>query len=236
MLRRGMMAAVGGGLTLYDEIMADSPWLYMRLGEASGTTAENEIASRPEGTYSGSVSLGNTAIYTGGPTCYSPSANTGRAQYVANGSEGSASNVTLAVVYKPSSLSGIHQLVSRDTSLGGTRFYQWRTNGANLEFVKITGGVDVAIVAHGMTAGVACILHLRVTSGGVVTFFRNGAALGGGTIAGATYLDGSGTGIYVGNRGGANEAITGDRYSEVTVFGSSLSDARIAAHAAAAGF
>lgn len=232
MLRRAMMA---GGPTLYEEIMADSPWLYMRLGEASGTTAQNEVASRPEGTYSGSISLGNAAIYTGGPTCYSPSANTGRAVYVPGGSEASSSNMTLVMVYKPSSVTGVHQLLSRDTSSGGTRYYQWRTNGANLEFVKITGGVDTKAVAHGMTAGVACILHVRVTSDGVVTFFRNGASLGGGTMAAASYLTNGSSGFYVGNRGGVNEAVTGDKFSEAAAFAGALSDARILAHAKAAG-
>ena len=235
MLRRAMMA---GGPTLYAELMADSPWLYMRLAEASGTVAENEVASRPEGSYpvGGGVSLGNAAIYTGGPTCYSPSANTGFAVYSPGGSEASSSDMTLVLVYKPSSVTGVHQLLSRDTSSGGTRYYQWRTNGANLEFVKITGGVDTKSVAHGMTAGVACILHVRVTSGGVVTFFRNGASLGGGTMAAATYLNNSGSGFYVGNRGGVNEAVTGDKYSEAAAFAGALSDARILAHAKAAGF
>lgn len=233
MLRRLMMAVGTSGPTLYAELMADSPWLYMRLGEASGATAENEVGT-PEGSYSGSVSLGNAALYSGGPTCYSPSSNTGRVTYVSGAGASSSAAATFVLVYKPSSVTGIHQLLTRDGA--GGRFYQWRTNGANMEFVKITGGVDTKSVAHGMTAGVACIVHVRVTSGGVVTFFRNGASLGGGTLASASYLTNDGTGFYVGNRGAVNEAVTGDQFSEAAAFASSLSDARILAHAQAAGF
>ena len=47
-----------------DAVLADSPVLYWRLGEASGTTAANSAASGPTGTYYGTPALGQASSLT----------------------------------------------------------------------------------------------------------------------------------------------------------------------------
>lgn len=227
----------GGSGSLYSEVMADSPWMYLRLGESSGSTATNEVGGT-NGVYQGSYTLGNAALYSGGPTCYGPSSTTGRVT-LAPAAIPTLNEMTIACIVKFPSLSGIHQIIVRDrnTMSTGNRYFQWRINGSNMEFVKITGGTATVSAAHGMTAGVACMLHVRVTSAGAVTMFRNGVAISAGlSVAAANYGSSDAAEMTISNRGASSEAVSGDQYSEAACFASALSDARILAHAQAAGF
>ncbi len=230
--------AIAGGVgPLYTEIMADSPWMYLRLGESSGSTAVNEVVGT-NGAYQGSYTLGNSALYVGGLTCYGPSSTTGRVT-LAPGAIPTLNAMTIGAIVKFNSLSGVHQIVVRDrnTSSTGNRYFQWRINGTSMELIKITGGTATVSATHGMTAGVACMLHVRVSSGGAVKMYRNGVAISSGlSLAAANYGSSDAAEITIGNRGASNEAVSGDQFSEVFSFATDLSDARILAHAQAAGF
>lgn len=231
-------ATGGGGATLYDEVMADSPLFYFQMGEASGTTAVN-AAGGTDGAYFGGYTLGNAALYAGGPTSYAVSVNTGRAYFPGASMPATMNEMTMGCVFRPSSVTGLHHYQTRDRSHFATssaRMWQWLNNGANMSFTKITGGTATVNAAHGMTAGTAYIAHARVTSGGVVTLFVNGASIGGGTIASANYGGAGDAEVEIGNRATTNEGIVGDRYSDAFLITSALSDARILAHAQAAGF
>jgi hypothetical protein len=225
--------AAAGGLSLFAEVMADSPFMYLRLGEASGTNADNEVGAT-DGTYSGSYSLANAALYSGGPTSMAITANTGRCTWPGT-SVPALNQMTIGCIVRPNAVTGIRQLISRDID-AGTRFWQYRTNGANLEFVKITGGVQTVSVAHGMSATTAYILHARVTSGGSVSLFKNGALLTTGSVTAANYGGSAATNIVIGNRSTNNEGQTSDRFSECFVIATAISDARILAQAHAGGF
>jgi hypothetical protein len=50
-----------------DEVLADQPIAYWRLGEASGTMAKDETGHITDGTYSGGVTLGQPGALTGDP-------------------------------------------------------------------------------------------------------------------------------------------------------------------------
>ena len=59
-------APVVGGASYSDTILADNPVAYWRLGETSGTTADNaEGTATYDGTYSGGYDLGETGALTG---------------------------------------------------------------------------------------------------------------------------------------------------------------------------
>jgi hypothetical protein len=227
------------GPTLYDQIMADSPLIYLRLGEASGTTAVN-AAGGTNGAYYGMVSLGNPALYTGGPTSFSPADGAGRAYFPGTAMPGGISEITLGVVFRPTALTGLRYLVTRDRSTvvgTGNRFWQWRINGPNFDFIKITGGTQQISAAHGLVAGVPAIVHARVTSAGAVTMFVNGSSVGGGNVtASISYGAPDNAEVAVGNLGASNSATVGDRYSEAFVIPTAISDARSLAHAPAGGF
>lgn len=52
-------------MTYSAEVLADSPLLYWRLGDASGTTATDSSGNGRHGTYGGSPTLGTTGLLTG---------------------------------------------------------------------------------------------------------------------------------------------------------------------------
>lgn len=226
--------ASSGG-PLYDAIMADSPFMYLRLGEASGTVAANAAGST-NGTYGNSYSLGNTALYTGGPTSYSATGSGGRVLFPQSAIPGTLNEFTLGVIAKIPAFTGTHQIISRD--LGpSARYWQWTLTGTTMNFVKIKTSVQSGSASHGATAGTACMFHLRVDSSGNVKMYRNGVAFSSGlTVTAVNYGGGASGAISIGNRDGVNEAISGDVFSEAFACATALSDARIAAHAAAAGF
>jgi hypothetical protein len=58
-------AAADSVVTYRDEVLADSPAAYWRLGEAAGTTAADETANASPGTYQGGVTLGVAGALAG---------------------------------------------------------------------------------------------------------------------------------------------------------------------------
>lgn len=218
---------------LRDLILADSPAFYLRHGEASGTVAENEVSA--DGTYWTTATLGGGALYTGGPTSVAFSGTTGGCNIPASVMPASsAAALTLVTIMKPGAISGTRFIISRDDD-GGPRLWQWRLNGANMEWVKIVGGVTTSARAHGLSAGVAAMLGVTVTSGGVVSLFVNGSRLGATfTIAAANYGDNSEE-ISINRRETLSEG-TSNSFSESAGFTTALSDARMLQYAQAAGF
>lgn len=223
----------GSSTTLYDEILADGPFVYMRLNETSGTNANNE-AGATDGTYSGSFSLNNTAIYSGGPVCFGATGTSGRTSWPGT-SVPTCNALTLGLIFKPVDVTGTHHLISRDSDTG-TRFFQFRAAGSNFNFIKTTGSVQTVSVAHGMSAGTAYIIHCTVSSGGSVKIYKNGSLLTTGSVTAANYGGSNATNINVANRNTHNEAINGDFFSEAFVIASDISAARILIHAQKAGF
>lgn len=232
------IAANSAGGTLFDEIMADSPFMYLRLGESSGTTANNE-AGATDGTYSGSWTMGQAALYTGGPTCVEVNADsTSRVLWPESGIPGTMPALTLGCVFQSPMAGSTTMLICRDRDSGGSRYWQWRIESTNIRWIKIAGGVEAVDRAHGLSANTPYILHVTVDSSGNVKLYKNGVQLGStGTITAQDYGGaGSTTDIAIANRAAGSDALDDMKYSECFAIASAISDARIAAHAAAAGF
>jgi hypothetical protein len=204
--------------------------IYMRLGEASGTVADDQL-SATDGTHSGVV-LGNAALYAGGPTCMRTDTNTDRTSFPGT-SIMALTAMTVGLIFKPTAISGNRQLVTRDADVGG-RFWQFRLTGTSLDFIKIIGGVQTVSATSGMSAGVAYLVVASVSSTGTVKLFRNGTLLNSGSITAANYGGSNATNLTVGNRGTASEA-NDNYFSEAFVIATDLSESRIAAYAAATG-
>jgi hypothetical protein len=233
-IQQVLMSYGGGGAssTLYDEIMADSPEWYVRLNETSGTSANNETGGA-DGTYGAGVVLNQTAIYTGGDPCILCQKAAGN-DYVSmtNGFPVSTGALTFMAIILPTTTVGVQSIICKDTG-SSPRSFQWRLNGTSLEWVKIVGGVAGVTKTSAVTAGVACMLHVTVSAGGAVEFFKDGASIHTATIAAANYANT--TDLRVGYNSGPAASMDG-YFSECAGFGAVLSSARIAAHAAAAGF
>jgi len=220
----------GGGSSLYTEIMADSPIHYWRNAEASGAVMVDEITT--DGAYQGAVSLGNTAIYTGGPTCASNFSTTGPRGGYSTVTPGAINAMTLVSVVQFNSTSGV-QPVGPNRDQGSTRMYQFRSNGTSLEFIKIVGSVESVSQAGVFTAGVTAIVAITVDSSGNYVMYKNGASIKTGSIAAANY-GGSGDNWEIGYCTSMAAAMNG--YTcENAVFNTALSGARMAAYATAAG-
>lgn len=224
----------GGGTTLAGMVLADVATfggVYLRLGEASGTVAENE-AGTTEGSYLNTPSLGNAALYTGGLTSMRTTAGNQAASFPVAGIPATMEQMTLGVIVKPAALTGLRHLVNRDSDAGGGRRWQFRLNGANVEFVKIPAGAQTVSAAHGMSAGQAHLLMVTVTAGGTVKLFGNGISLGSGSVTPLTNYGGGGLDLLVGNRGLLIEG-TDNTYSEAFLIFADLGDARVAQYGTA---
>lgn len=234
---RGLLQSAsegGGGTTLYEMVMADIATfggVYLRLGESSGAVAANEATST-EGAYLNSPSLGNAAIYTGGPASMRTTAGNHAASFPVSGIPATMEQMTLGVIIKPAALTGLRHLVNRDSDAGGGRRWQFRLSGSSVQFVKVPGSPQTVSAAHGMGAGQAHLLMVTVTAGGTVKLFGNGSSLGSGSVTAATNYGGGGLDLLIGNRGLLIEG-TDNYYSEAFLIFRDLTDARVAQYGGA---
>lgn len=178
--------AGGAASALYDTIMALGPVNYWRNAEASGSIMVDEVAD--DGAYFGAVSLGNDPLYPDGATVaggnFGPSIF-GSSSVV----PASLTAMTLITIVRPTALSGVRLLgVQRDESgTFGARFYQWRSNGTDMEFVKIIGGVTTITAPAVLAADNTFLLGIEIGATGNYAMYRNGAAVKTGTIAAGNY-------------------------------------------------
>lgn len=222
------------GDPLYDEIMADGPVHMWRHAESTGATIMiDEVAA--DGSYPGSPSFGNTALYAGGPTCISNfvgAAGWGESGVIASG----LTQMTLLTVAKFNSLSGVKPFGPNRDNGSGTRIFQWRTNGSGIEFVRIISGVAVYTVPSVLSTGTSYIIAAEIDSAGNVTIYLNGSAQTGswtlGTPQPADY-SAVGNPWTLGFTSGVGAGMDG-YLSEDTVFNTLPGASRQAAYAAAA--
>lgn len=212
------------------EILADSPNFYYRMNEPSGASANNETGGA-DATYSG-VTLNQAPLFVGGDPCIRL---TGGVEFVSIPASllTSAPSLTLMCVISPVSVTGTQSVITRDNG-SSLRFWQWRMNGTDLEWVKIVGGVQVVTATGIMAIGVATMLHVVIDSSGNIELFQDGVSVHTDSMAAADYGDATKE-IRVGYDNGP--AVGLNAYiCEVAGFSAALSSARVAAHAAAAGF
>ncbi len=228
----------GGSASLSSLISADSPAYWFRHAEASGTTMKNEVGA--DGAYLGSgVALGSAALYSGGPKSVRIPAVAGSGYgQKAGGTLPSLTAMTLMTIVKFTSLDGVYRGLLSCDSGASDRMWQWRMIGATMEFVRIAnfvGPTETIGFSTGFSTGTPYMVHLVITTGGAVTFYVNGVSAYTTTITPANF--GSVTEfLQVGFMSGGGGAYANAFFSETALFPAALSGARVAAHAAAAGF
>lgn len=225
----------GAAATLNSLITADSPVYYFRHAEPSGSTMVNAGSVSGNGTYgtiSSGPTLGNTALYTGGPTCLYTNASA-HGTLIASPLT-TLNELTIVTVCRFPTLTGIRGLVSADNNGGTGRRWHFRTNGTSLEFAKIPTTVELKTLAAGLATNTVYMLAVTVTSAGVVTLFVNGVASST-TSFGVINYGGFNSVIEVGRISGGGGAYANAYFSESCIFNTALSNARIAQYAAAAG-
>lgn len=220
--------------SLYSLILAASPSYYFRHAEPSGTTMVNEVGSN--GTYTGgTVTLGSTALYSGGPTSVRipASGNSGFGQKTGGTLPAMTAMTLMTIVQFTSLSSGLRGLINCDSG-ASNRQWQWRMNGTTMEFVKIVGGVSVPSFVPSISTGTPYMLHITITSGGSITFYVNGVSAHTASMAAVDY--GSVSEFIEIGFASAGVGLANAFFSESAIFPSALSGAQITAMKTAAGF
>lgn len=240
MLRRLMMAGGGVADAMAAAILGHNPFLYFKLGEPSGSTALND-GSGPNGSYSGSFTLGNAVLRSGGDSSWSPTATSARAVFPNASIPSMPNGMTIGLVGRSANVSGQRIMLTRDNAGtgGGTRSFMFRLDSNNFQFWKIVGTAESITAPHGLSNGqdfFAAVTYDSIT--GATKIFK-GQNQAGSTATFATGADFGGSGgsdIIVGNFFGFNQAPTGDMFSDAFVIDGCLTDSDIAVIAAAGGF
>lgn len=182
----------------YNVIMADTPLAYYRLGETSGTVAADSSGNGYNGTYEGTVTLGDTSLIAN---------NLGN---LALGGDGATAYVN---VDGPSALYGLNRNFSIEawikpnfTASGqisgiwssGIRGFCARCdwNGTNIQ-IEILSDYSASLYTWTTTIGNNTTTYVAITcsSSGVFTLYINGAAFGSTYTYSGTF---TGNGVVVG--------------------------------------
>lgn len=212
----------------YDAVMLDSPELYFRFGEnVSGAPVNSGSLVLASASYNNAARGRPTLCGDAGDYSVGVSAGSGirgPSVSVAPGSFGKSNDFTLEAIIKPSSLSSSGAIISCSVDDAP----ELRIISGKISLIRRNVAVvatQTGTLATGTRYHVAC----RVAVDGTYTFFINGIADG----TGAGYASFSvASGMEVGYESAGNSVFVGD-IDEVALYYSGLSDARIAAHAAA---
>lgn len=188
------------GSAFYAAMMAEGPLHYFRNAESSGTVMVNEVGA--DGAYSPGLSMGNAPLYPGGLTSIGGNfSNLVQAATSAGAIPSSLPAMTLVTIARPADLSAYH-VIGFNADLGfGARYFQWRSNGTAMEFVKIAGGVTTVSQPGVLTLGASQLLAFEVDSAGNYAMYRNGVPVQTGAIPAGDY--GGGGQFSLGWSGGA---------------------------------
>lgn len=218
-------------------VAADSPLVYWRLGETSGTTAVDASGNGRDGTYTNSPTLNTTSLLTAELTnkAMGVTSNNGTCASLATSTWADVTSVTVDCLANLSSAfdsSNGDAIVSRYTS-GGFNWLLWRnTGGAWAVQARNTSGTAYNVAAAD-TVQLNTTYHLAFTwGGGFLTLYVNGVQVGQTAVVGNLQ---TGTApIEAGRYSQTNGTTPSGTIDEVAVYGTALTATRIAAHAAAA--
>lgn len=229
LLNPSRFAGIGAGISVGAAYLADAPALYFPHADAiAATIMENEVGA--PGAYVNAPTPGNPAIYTGGPSTLRTEPSNKHGSYSGT-SLPSLPSISIVTIVRFNVLSGFKGIISRDEG-SGTRFFQWRTNGAAMEFVNVPVGQKFA--ASGVfTAGVTVMIAITISAAGAIKMYKNGVEVFSGTTGASFNWGAAGNALQIGFMLGGFAA---DAYfSETADFPTVISPTRLADYAAAAG-
>jgi len=226
------LAGIDHTLAAYpDEVLADTPLVYPRLGEASGTTMVDSSGNTRDGTYTASPTLGvtslvpseaNTAITLNGTSQYAE---------VAFAAWQNSANLTVET-WIQTTATGVRAIWDRDQT---DRVFQFRLNAGKLEFLRLRNAAGtLSVVTSASTASVNDGLthHVAATyDGSTIRLYIDGALVTTTAATGGIYQPASGQALRLGVNwsAGANAFYSGT-IDEGAYYGAALSGPRITAH------
>jgi hypothetical protein len=214
-----------------DEVLADSPLLYLPLDGATAVDASANSRPLPT-TVVGAWSTGEFPLAAGN----SWQASGSQSFRWTTGGWWNTAQMTLEAWVKFSSVAGIQQVIECDSTSGSRRF-QFRINSSKLELIFWTsGGPYTATGATTLAAGVAYHVAATVDASGVGRIYVNGVQDGTATGAAAAMPSNNTLSVAAGYGATATlQYFLKGWIDEVAVYGAALSPARIQAHWAARG-
>jgi hypothetical protein len=209
--------------TYATEVLADSPLVYWRQGEASGTSMLDSSGNGRGGTYNNSPTLGVAGLLTSG----SDTAVTynGTNQYGESGFSSwmNVSVITLEAIIKTTATSGT--VFGRG---GSNRNYRIGISGGKAFIETNTGSFPILIGSTAVNDGNPH--HIAGTwDGSTLRIYVDGVADG--TLSAGGSLSAAGNVLRVAQRSG--DSFFAGTVQECALYGTTLSSTRIAAHAAA---
>lgn len=195
-------------------VMSDGPAAYWRLGEASGTTAIDEMGAS-NGTYSGGFTLGAAGALANDPnTAVDFNGSTGQVSVPSAPTLALTSQVTIEAWVNPDTLAGTRFVVNK-----GTWYYLYINYGTTIFGIN-SGGADLYVTTPTVTAG--AWQHLVGTYDGAnLVLYRNGVVVAQAPTTGA--ITSTAAPVLV------SQAFDG-RLDEVAVYGTALTQAQALAH------
>jgi hypothetical protein len=217
----------GGGTSGYSNaVISDGPSGYWRLGELSGTLADDAAANN-NGTYTNAPQLGQASLLPGDSANRSVRFD-GVNDHVRVPSAGTlspATNVTVEAWIRPAALPASGGFASVATK---RESYSIQFNGPRLEFTIMQAGVRQRLQAPVGAVGVNQTYHVVGTyDGAVQRLYIDGAEVANRSLTGAITTNSNF--VAIGSWSGSNEFFNGT-IDEVAVYTSALSPARVAAH------
>lgn len=223
----GAGLAVDGGSNYAAEVLADSPDLYWRFLETSGTNADDSSPNNHDGTYSGGVTLNQA-----GPVSKAVKMAAASSQYVATSDTFASTIVSLECWVKiaDAPTTANMAVLDRPNAPGGSTrdksVYIAQTTG-KAGFYIYDGNIKTVESASAIPFG-AWVHLVGVTNGSTIKIYVNGAEAGS-AAAGTSF---GGTSVLCAGQTFAYEFFD-DYLAEVAMYPSALSAGRIAAHYAA---
>ena len=222
------------GTAYRSTVLADSPRAYYRLGEASGATAANQVASSPAGTYTGGVTLGQR----GGLTVDTDTAarldgTSGHVAIPAASTLNVAGPLTIEAWVNRSSQANAPIVEYNSGSAMGVHVWTYPNPDTLWANFMDTAGASHWIQAPGALASVGTWYHVAAVYDGTNAFlYVNGVQVATSNVG--SFTPQTSYPLYIGRRpqGTPNGYFAG-LTDEVAVYAGALPAARIAAHFAA---
>jgi hypothetical protein len=218
-----LMAASVGGATYRASVLADSPLVYYRLGEPSGTVATDLGSAGQNATYVGSPTLGVAASMGDGDTAVTLNGSTQYANATNNAAFDLTGPMTIEARINPAAVGANSRFLAKDGAYGfglhTTAKLKFTTFGVK-DYISVTAPT---LTANGTWRHVAAVFD----SAQDVTFFMDGVQYD--TIAGTVNPSTSASPLIVGARSVSLEFFNGTA-DEVVLYPAALSAAQILAH------
>jgi hypothetical protein len=219
------------------EVAADSPKLYLKLAESSGTSAADSSGNAHNGTYTGSPSFGQTGLPGPGDTATLFDGVDDSIQVNDTADLDFSSAITIEAWFQRSN-TGTTRLVHKS---GAYYLFIGGTSGPSIEF-SLTGvatftytyssaqeyGVPVDLTEGSPTPRASRWHHIVATyNGSVIIIYVNGQEVARQTASGT--ITNSANNLFVGKDNGSGDRFKG-RLAHIALYPTALSAARVQTH------